>query len=262
MEQQQTAEITQAKYSDGAWQTLPAELPQEQMMTLYINGLELVSLLCTPEKLNALVIGFLRSEGFITNLKEVQMARVCIDDSLFEVRLNKEVKMPERRTITSGCGGGSAFDTTNLPKLESNWSVTPVQITHAMKHLQVPSADGNIRRGLHVSALSDGEKLISRAEDIGRHNTLDKIWGECMLTNTPTADRLLLTTGRISSEMVTKAARMGTPIVASINSATQKAVQLGEAAGITVIGYVRGQQFSVYSHPERIVGFSASTKED
>ena len=254
-----------ARYTSGTWRQSPAELPQEQTLALFVNGQELVSILCTPEKLNCLVIGFLRSEGLITSLKEIEMMRVCLDESLAEIRLTKQVALPERRTITSGCGGGVAFDQgAGLQPLNSAWRVTPEQILTSMRLMQSKSTgqtgNGRLRRGVHISGLSDGDKLITRAEDIGRHNTLDKILGECMLTGITTADRLLVTTGRISSEMLIKVARMGIPVVASLNSATQRAVQLGSDLGITIVGYARGEQFSVYTHPQRIVGFPSDAE--
>ncbi len=94
--------------------------------------------------------------------------------------------------------------------------------------------------------------MIVQAEDIGRHNTLDKIWGECMLRRIPTEYLLLLTTGRISSDMVSKAAKMGVPIIASINSVARRAVTFGADLGIIVVGYARGGRPSVFSGERRL----------
>jgi FdhD protein len=254
------------RFVGGAWQVVTCTLPEEQTVSLFVNGDELVTILCTPEKMSCLVLGFLRSERLILGPKDIQMMRICLEESVAEVRLTGEVHLPTRRTITSGCGGGVAFDLgKGVRPVASTWEVTPQQILESMKWLsEIPSEAvraGSFRRGMHVSALSDGHRLLARAEDIGRHNTLDKIWGECMLTGVDTADGLLVTTGRISSEMLLKAAKMGTPVVASLNSATQRAQQLGDELGITTVGYARGEQFSVYSHPERISGYSAHRSE-
>ena len=101
--------------------------------------------------------------------------------------------------------------------------------------------------------MSDGERLLVVAEDVGRHNTLDKIRGECLMRDIDTRDRVLLATGRISSEMLTKAAKMGVPLVVSRTSPTWLSVRLAEAWGIAVCGYTRGRQTNIYAHAERVV---------
>jgi FdhD protein len=111
--------------------------------------------------------------------------------------------------------------------------------------------------GVHTSALSDAKELIIVAEDIGRHNTLNKIQGECLLRGLSTKDRLLLITGRISSEMLLKAAKMQVPIVVSRHSPTGRAIMLARDLGISLIGQARGSRLAVFSHPERL-GYSTN----
>lgn len=250
--------VNYSQYANGEWQHISGNLPDETLLSLFVNGQELVSILCTPEKLNCLVIGYLRSEGFIDSLDEIAMMRICLEESLADVQLTHQLTAsPPKRILTSGCGGGVSFELGgNVQPLSSNWCVSPTQILSSLKLLQrEPQSqriNGCIRKGVHVSALSDGDSIIVRAEDIGRHNTLDKIWGECMLRRIPTKDLLLLTTGRISSEMLSKAAKMGVPIVASVNSATRRAVTLGTELGITIVGYARGSQLSVFAGEGRL----------
>lgn len=106
--------------------------------------------------------------------------------------------------------------------------------------------------GVHASALSDTKNLLVLTEDIGRHNTLDKIQGECLLRGLSTRDRLLLSTGRVSSEMLLKAAKMQVPVVVSRHSPTGSAISLARDLGIALVGYAHGSRLSVYSHPERL----------
>jgi FdhD protein len=229
------------------------------MLSVCVNGEELVAILCTPENLNSLVAGYLRSEGLINSLDEIMMMRTCVDESLADVRLASQPDvLPTRRIITSGCGGGISFETgMNIEPLKSDRRISPQQIMSSIALLQKepedPEGKRGRRRGLHVSALSDGDRIILRSEDIGRHNTIDKLWGECMLRHIPTEDLLLLTTGRISSEMLSKAAKMGIPVIASINSATNRAVNLGTHLGITVVGYTRSSRMTVYCGQERLL---------
>jgi FdhD protein len=244
---------------NGTWERFPGALAAEHSFSLRINGHELVGIMCTPKKVKYLVLGFLRAEGLITGVDDVEAMRICLPEGVAEVQLVNPFVPPERRTITSGCGGGVALDYGfGVRPVSSSWQVSPQQILDAMKTLR--GAPEGLRSGaerlagMHVSALSDGHNILCRATDIGRHNTVDKIWGECMLDEVDTADRLLVTTGRVSSEMLLKAAKMGVPVVASLKSATQRAVPLGVVLGIAVVGYARGEQLTVYSHPERIPG--------
>ncbi|MBI2850870.1 MAG: formate dehydrogenase accessory sulfurtransferase FdhD [Chloroflexi bacterium] len=245
-------EITVDRFSDEGWVRGTAHVPGEMELTIYINGQELVTILCTPTRLTPLVLGFLYAEGIITGMKDVATMRVCEDDSLADVKLNNaEYKAPTRRTLTSGCGGGATF-TAQGQKVDSAFVVTPTEVLSLMKQLQDQEELYRLSGGVHASALADSKKLMVVAEDIGRHNTLDKILGECLLRGLKTKDGILLSTGRLSSEMVRKAAKMGVPVVVSRTSPTAKAVSLGRELGITLVGYARGSRLMVYSHPERL----------
>ena len=151
------------------------------MLSVFVNDQELVTILCTPEKLNCLVVGYLRSEGFIISLDEISMMRVCLEESLADVRLTHQIDAtPTMRILTSGCGGGVSFDCgIDVEPLTSQWSISPNRILSSLVLIQNDpnnqTNNGSRRRGVHVSALSDGEELIARSEDIGRHNTLAKI---------------------------------------------------------------------------------------
>ena len=247
------ADIACDRFSDGGWVRTKAHVPSEMQLEIYVNGQELVTIQCTPIKLNCLVIGFLYAEGIISGIDEVPIMRMCEDDSLADVRLsNPDYKLPARKkTLTSGCGGGAAFKTEG-EKVNSGLVVTPTEVLSLMKQLIEHMELYRLSGGVHASALTDTKNLIVVAEDIGRHNTLDKIQGECLATGVSTKDRLLLTTGRVSSEMLLKAAKMQAPIVVSRHSPTSGAVSLGRELGITLVGYARRTSLTVYSHPERL----------
>jgi FdhD protein len=224
-------------------------------LTIYVNRQELVNVLCTAAKLNCLVIGYLYAEGIISGIGDVLSMRVCEDDSLADVMLsNPEYELPTVRTLATGCGGGGVFKTQGQ-KVDSGLVVTPSEVLSLMEKLKEQMVLYQFTGGVHTSALSDSKNLLVVAEDIGRHNTLNKIQGECLLRGLSTRDRLLLITGRISSEMLIKAAKMQTPVVVSRHSPTGRAISLAHELGIALVGQARGSRLAVYSHPERL-GYS------
>jgi FdhD protein len=247
-------EIAADRFTDEGWVRTSAHVPSEMDLTIYVNQQELVTVLCTPVKLNCLVLGFLYDEGIITGMKDIASMRVCEDDALADVRLNRnDFKAPERRVLTSGCGGGATFKTTGQ-RVDSTIVVTPHKALSLMKQFQDRMELYRASGGVHASALSDGNKLLVVAEDIGRHNTMDKIQGECLLRGLSTKDGVLLSTGRVSSEMLLKAARMQVPVVVSRTSPTERAVAMAKELGIGLAGYARASRMLVYAHSERFGG--------
>lgn len=242
-------------FSGGRFQPKDIPVVQEGPLSVYVNGQELVTLLCTPSKLEALVVGFLAFEGIIRGLEDIQSLTVLDEDGYADVRLTSDFVPPRRRIHTSGCGGGITFslETHGSAAMEDNSTVDPRSLFPLIRELYVEAQSYRESRGIHAAALADGEKLLIVTEDVGRHNAIDKIGGEAMLRGIPTTGKVLLATGRISSEMLRKGAHMGTPIVVSRTSATTMSIDLAKRLGLTLIGYVRGDSFYVYSHPERLV---------
>ncbi|MEZ4768456.1 MAG: formate dehydrogenase accessory sulfurtransferase FdhD [Caldilineales bacterium] len=227
----------------------------EEQIRIHVNGLELVSFMCTPKDLDQLALGFLRSEGIIQDIADVRLIHTCPSETCVEVWLrDAEPVLPGRAIVTSGCGGGVTFDdlSQRVPPVESTVTMTARQVSEGMRQLMDVATLYRLTRGVHTSALSDGQRIIAQAEDVGRHNTIDKLWGYCLQQGIATAGRTLLATGRISSEMLNKAAKMRIPVVASRTSPTSLSVQLAREWNITLIGYARGENFNVYAAAERI----------
>ncbi len=228
---------------------------EEALVCISVNGRELATFMCTPHRLEELALGFLRSEGFIHSLAEVEVlhlaeSKTCVDIWLHDLSFTP----PKRAIITSGCGGGVTFDdlSRRFPPLNTATSISPAQVSSLMQRLHQAAELYQEVRGVHTSALSDGQELLLVAQDVGRHNTIDRLWGQALQRGVETEGRILLASGRISSEMLRKAAKMKTPIVISRTSPTSLSVELGRAWNITVIGYARGNTFRVYSAPERV----------
>ena len=156
--------------------------------------------------------------------------------------------------LTSGCGGGVTFQhlADTYPALKTTFITEPDVVFHRMSDLRSAARLYNQIRGVHTAILGNSERLLISAEDIGRHNTIDKIAGKAMQANIDTHDCILLTSGRISSEMLTKARRMGIPLVASRTAPTSIAVRLAQAWNICIAGYVRRGSMRIYTHPVRL----------
>jgi FdhD protein len=201
-------------------------------------------------------VGFLYNEGIIDSREEVADVRVCEHGDNVDVWLNRSVEQPQSWRRTSGCTGGvTAVDA--LARVDVSFEADQTEVTaEAIGHIveMLIQAQKLYREtgGVHTSALCDGKKIVFMADDIGRHNTLDKIAGLCLLQNVWPATRILITTGRISSEMLQKAARIQAPILISRTSPSSLSIEMAERYGITLIGYARRDRFNVYANGQRI----------
>ncbi len=248
------------KMIQGKWIDLIITVVQEIPLTIFLNDKEIVTLLCTGSHLEALAVGFLKSEGLIDKRESIRDIVLDEEKGLVKVRVDKESgiedKLFMKRTITSGCGKGTMFyhaiDSLLTQKIESCLKITADQIFLLMSQLTQQSTLYKQTRGVHNAALAFPEGILFFRADIGRHNAVDMIHGKCFLDNIPLKDKILFTTGRITSEILLKTAKMKIPFLISRNVATEQAITLAKACGITVVGDVRGGKFTVYAHPERV----------
>lgn len=244
------------KYEFRKWESLDAETIVEAPVSLTVNGQVWLTFMCTPVDLEAMAVGFLFNEGIIENMDEVEDVRICEHGDNVDVWLNRSVEQPTSWRRTSGCTGGiTAVDA--LARLDVSFGgdhpqVPPETIGHLVEQLFDSQSLYRETGGVHTSALSNGEKLVIVAEDIGRHNTLDKIAGLCLMNDIQPETRILITTGRISSEMLQKAARMDVPILISRTSPSSLSIEMAERYGITLIGYARKHRFNVYTDSQRV----------
>ena len=244
------------RYEFSKWEPFDAETIVEIPVSLTINGIPWLTFMCTPVDLEALAVGFLYNEGVINQIDEVEDVRVCEHGDNVDVWLNRSVEQPHSWRRTSGCTGGvTAVDLLARPDVSFSPTeplVKPEAIGHLVEMLFESQELYRETGGVHTSALSDGEKVLLSAEDIGRHNTLDKIAGLCLMKNIWPKTRILITTGRISSEMLQKAARLQAPILISRTSPSSLSIEMAERYGITLIGYARRHRYNVYSNGQRV----------
>jgi FdhD protein len=247
--------VTYTGYYDALSRPVRGVVPVEEVITLHVNGQPLVSLMCTPTQLEELALGFLFNEGLIEGMDEVAVLERCGGGGCVDVWLEHSIEPPKLRVITSGCSGGTTFEDFSRVhhRVISHTQITPRQVAELVQEFSQVNAIYRRAGGVHGAALAQVDRVLCAAEDIGRHNTLDKIAGLCLRKRHPLRDLILLTTGRISAEMVNKVARMGVPIVVSRTSPTSLSVQLAQEWGITLIGYTRRRSFRVYAGAERVV---------
>ncbi len=245
------------QFDSSRQQPIESSTIVETPVSLTVNGEVWVSFMCTPVHLEALAVGFLFNEGVINSFSEVADARLCEHGDNVDIWLTHAAEKPSKWTRTSGCSGGmTAVDSIARPQpvaAVDGFSLPARQVGHLVEMLFESQELYRETGGVHTSALSDGERVLLSAEDIGRHNTLDKIAGLCLMQNLWPSRRILMTTGRISSEMLQKAVRFGASILISRTSPSSLSIELAEKWGITLIGYARRNRFNLYAHPERIV---------
>ena len=238
------------------WQAYDAETIVEAPVSLTVNGDVWLTFMCTPVELEAMAVGFLYNEGIIEKWNEVADVRVCEHGDNVDMWLKHEAEQPKSWRRTSGCTGGvTAVETLARIKVsfeDDQPKIAPETIGHLIEILFESQDLYRETGGVHTSVLSDGEKVLLSADDIGRHNTLDKIAGLCLMKDIWPETRILISTGRISSEMLQKAARLGAPIVISRTSPSSLSIEMAEHYGITLIGYARRNRFNVYTNIQRV----------
>lgn len=247
--------ITETGRSD-----IEALVVRESPLTIVLDNQELVTVLCSPVNLKYLAVGFLFSEGLLESKGEIK--KIIADERKgivwIETKGDKGVgsDVLNRRFITSGCGRGASFysiaDAQNMRKVESHVEVSSGEVFALVDEFQHHSEVYKATHGVHSAALCDRNTILIFSEDIGRHNALDKIFGECILKDMPTDDRIIIVSGRISSEMLLKVARRGIPVIVSIAVPTNAGVKLAADLGITLIGFVRGKRMNIYAGAWRI----------
>ncbi len=251
-----TLEIQARRYSKGILEKKDIAVAREVPYTLFVNDSEILSISTLPCNLKELFVGFLVSEGILLNPKEV--LECSVDHAARLVRIELDVpservaKFEKKGMLTSGCAGGMVFsvEAALLPAEDrrKRLKIHCSTIIKRMQELHRFEGTYTITRGVHAAALADSTRTIVIMEDLGRHNAVDKIVGHCFLTQTDTRDKLLLSTGRITSEMLVKAARSRFPIVISRSSASSMAIAMAKQSNVDVVTYVRSGRFDYFDH--------------
>ena len=237
---------------------------REAPVTIFLNDVDLVTLLCSPKDLEYLAVGFLFAEGLIKGKEDIKSIFADKKDGVVWVETVGGKKFRDnilaKRFITTGCGKGLSFiDSAKYRKglkANSDFKMQASQVALLMKEFQERSQIYKMTGGVHSAGLANARGIVAFNEDIGRHNAIDKILGECVLKGIKTDDLILMTSGRVSSDILVKAARGRIPVIVSRSAPTDLSVRLARDLGITLVGFARGSRMNVYSNEWRIVAGS------
>ncbi|SQH74431.1 Sulfur carrier protein FdhD [Shewanella benthica] len=231
----------------------------ERPLTVYLNWRPIVTLMTLGARAESLALGYLKNQGFISDLQqlesiivdwEVSSAAIITTESTQDL----EEKLAEK-TVTSGCGQGTVYggfmdglDKINLPQRRIKQSM----IYSLLKNIGEYNETYKNAGAVHGCGLCLDDQIVDFVEDVGRHNAVDTLAGEMWLKETPGEDKIFYTTGRLTSEMVIKVAKMGIPILLSRSGATQMGLELAQQMGITMIARAKGKHFLIYNGADNI----------
>jgi FdhD protein len=229
------------------------EVVEEVPIALFVNGRHAMTAMMSPVQLEDFVTGYLYTEQIIKGVNEIESIRIeknrisVITKNLFKV-------LGPKKTILSGCGGSVSFiDAEKLPKIQSDFTITPKKIEESVKNA-LASDLHRTTGGIHVVALLTSDNLLYTSEDIGRHNAVDRVIGFGLRAGIDFSRTFIVSSGRISSEMVRKCLIANIPIIISRSATTTLSVEIAEKTGLTIIGFVRAGKMNIYSRPQRISG--------
>jgi FdhD protein len=254
-----TRRVPAVRIRDGSRSPREETVAREETLCLYLNGNLLVRLLCSPSDLEDLAVGFLFSEGLIGGLDDILSIEPGSAETTLFVRVRGEG--PDAVALsgavrTSGCGAGVTLSDMRqgIEPVRTDVRIGSADILSLSREFERSSQLFRETGGVHACALASGEGLLLLREDIGRHNALDKALGAAVRRKDVDLSRCVVyISGRISSEMVAKAARAGLGMILSRAAPTSAAVELAAGLGVCLVGFVRGARMNVYTHPDRVV---------
>ena len=228
---------------NGQFAKSKAKVVIEKELPIFINGEYLVTASISPAMEREFVIGYLFGQGFIENIEELESINVEGNAARVMVKDAREISQRIRKTdyrIVSGGGKAVFFDEMSFPRIHTRMKIGKKEIFQAMNTIFEKARIYNETEGVHATGLFTPEAVpICIVEDIGRHNTLDKVIGYALINKIDCGNTFLASTGRMASEMVTKICRAGIPVVATKTAVTRMGLEIGKKCGLTIIGFVR-----------------------
>ncbi|KRD82846.1 MAG: formate dehydrogenase accessory sulfurtransferase FdhD [Priestia megaterium] len=254
---------TVLRFKNGQMESVEDKIVTEFPVTVKINEEEFVTMVCSPQYIEDMVIGYLASEGVIRAYKDIKNIWVQEKEGYVHVTIDKLnpyfQNLQNKRYITSCCGAsrqGFVFINDALTAKKMNDISVELSIKDCfqlMNKLQQSAATFQETGGVHNAAICDKNGFMLSRMDIGRHNALDKLYGYCLKHHISIRDKVVVFSGRISSEILLKVAKIGCEVVLSKSAPTELALNLAEELGITTVGFIRNDSLNIYTCPERIL---------
>jgi len=244
--------------TDEHGQSHEKHIAGERPLTIYVNKKEIVTLMTLGTQPEALVLGYLRNQGFISNISEIKSVQVDWETESAAIVTQSEYNWDDKlsqRTITSGCGQGTVFgnmmeqlDNVHIKSQKIYQSTLYSLLTNISKQNEVYKRAG----GVHGCALCQNDQQLIFVEDVGRHNAVDTISGLMWLNNISGEDKTFYTTGRLTSEMVIKVAQMNVATLLSRSGITQMGLSIAQQLSVTLIARAKGKHFLIFNGVENI----------
>ncbi len=237
------------------------EVVVEDVLTIKIEGVESFAVMCTPTDTVALAVGFLFAEDIIMGTDEIVRLTQRTDPHVIAIRVQDSKQLTGGRNllVTSSCGLCGSRKIVSLVEglrhAKDTLRVSPMTLRTVAQQM-CDRQDLFTRTGAtHAAAIfSAAGEIVAMGEDIGRHNALDKAVGKCLLEDRPLREHGVMLSGRVSLEMLAKAAQAGMEVVAAVSAPTSLAIEVAERRRITLCGFVREDRATIYTHPHRIQG--------
>jgi FdhD protein len=257
--------VSRVNITDQTVEQRTDHVAEDTPIHIFMNKLHYGTILCSPDQLEEMVVGHLLSEGLIKTINEINGLTIKKDGKCL-VTLKPEIDAEQRistssrfaRLIVSSCGTPNYKPLSeiinSLPKMEMTFSVNSNIISESVKQLNFVAENFKKTGGVHVAALySKDGKIVALAEDVGRHNAVDKVIGLVATKKMDFTKLFLGLSGRLTGDIVLKAARIRIPIICSLSAAISSGIDTAKLTKITLIGFVRGKRMNIYTHPERII---------
>ena len=247
--------------TDEAGRDVPTPIAGEHPLTLYVDKHEIVTLMTLGAAPEALAIGFLRNQRLVRSIEDIVSVQVDWEVNAAVVTTRSGLadldKRMEKKTATTGCGQGTVFgdlmEDIESIRLDDSVRVDEETLFGLLNAVRIHESIYKEAGAVHGCALAEGARILTFVEDVGRHNAVDAIAGWMWLEGIDGSDKIFYTTGRLTSEMVIKAAQMNIPVLVSRSGLTKMGHEIAERVGITMIGRAVNKRYLLFTGGHRLV---------